>query len=183
MSDPFQYPGFKILSLFLHNPYEELHLKAVARSSGVSPSTAKRFLEFYEENGLVTKNKKANLTLFKGNVESLPFRFLKLGVFTLEANPLFVHLKEAYPASSITLYGSCARGEDSPDSDIDILVIGKSAPRPDLTQYEKKLGKKVNLVTYTSAEWEEKASLDKAFYERVIVDGVAISVGVPVVAR
>ena len=182
MSDLFEYPGFKVLSLFLHNPYEELHLKAVARSAGVSPSTAKRFLGFYEESGLVTKNKKANLTLFKGNVESLPFRFLKIGVFTLEANPLFVHLKETYLGSSITLFGSCARGEDSPDSDIGILVIGKPAPRPDLTQYERKLGKRVNLLTYTLAEWEEKASLDKAFYERVIIDGVAIIGGVPVVA-
>jgi predicted nucleotidyltransferase len=182
MNDLFEYPGFKVLSLFLYDPYEELHLNAVARSSGVSPSTAKRFLGFYEENGLVVKSKKANLTLFKGNVGSLPFRFIKLGVFSLDANPLFVHLKETYPASSITLYGSCARGEDSPDSDIDILVIGKPTPRPDLARYERKLGKKVNLLTYTPAEWEEKSSLDRAFYERVIVDGVAISGGVPVVA-
>lgn len=183
MNNPFDYPGLKILSLFLDDPYRERHLREVAKSADVGAGTAKRFLQFYEENDLITKTRKANLLLFRGNPENHAFRHLKIGHFMLRAKPLIDTLKEAYPDSTITLYGSCARGEDAPDSDIDLLLVGKETQKPDLRRYEQLLNRSITLIAYTPLEWEEKAEKDRAFYERIIIDGIAINGNLPVVSR
>lgn len=182
MSDPFNYPGLRILSLFLTDPHREIHLREAAKIAGVSSSTAKRFLEFYAENGFVTKRRKANLVLFKGNLESNAFRFMKIGYLMHRIRPLIDYLKETYPNSSVTLYGSCARGEDGPDSDIDLLLVGRTNRENCLPRFEQKLGRRITLIVYTPQEWEMKASEDRAFYERVLVDGVTINGYLPVVA-
>jgi len=70
MDNPFEYPGFRVLVVFFNDPYREVHLREVAKKAEVGTGTAKRFLDFYEANGFVVKDRKANLVLFKGNLES-----------------------------------------------------------------------------------------------------------------
>jgi len=183
MNNPFQYPGLRILTIFFNEPYRDFHLREIAKLADVSSSTAKRFLDFYEANGFLVKSRKANLVLFRANVVNLSFRFMKLGLFVMKAKPLIDFLKETYAGSSIVLYGSCARGEDDPESDIDLLIVGRRVKHVDLSNYEKKLDKKITLLTYIPQEWEEKAEKDKAFYERILVDGVVLHGNLPVVKK
>ncbi|HEX9914120.1 MAG TPA: nucleotidyltransferase domain-containing protein [Candidatus Bathyarchaeia archaeon] len=181
MNNPFEYPGFRVLAVFFDDPHREFYLREVAKTAGVGSGTAKRFLDFYEANGFVVKGRKANLVLFKGNLENHSFRFMKLGLFMFRAKPLTDFLKEACPGSSVVLYGSCARGEDGPESDVDLLIVGRGVEAEGLLSYEKTLGKRITLLTYSPREWEERARKDAAFYERILADGVSISGGLPVV--
>jgi len=183
MNNPFAYPGFRVLTVFFHDPYREFHLREVAKDAEVGPSTAKRFLDFYEANGFVVKGRRANLVLFRGNLENHGFRFTKLGFFMFRAKPLFDLLREAYPFSSVVLYGSCARGEDSPESDIDLLIVGRGVERSDLSKYEAMMGRRITVLVYSPSEWEEKAKRNKPFYERVLIDGVVINGNLPVVTE
>lgn len=183
MNNPFEYPGLRILAVFFHDPYREFHLREAAEIADVSPSTAKRFLDFYEANGFLTKERKANLALFKANVDNNSFRLMKTALFLFKARPLTDSLTETYPGSSIILYGSCARGEDGPESDVDILIVGRRAEKTDLTQYESMLGRRINTIVYDPQEWEEKAEEDGAFYERILVDGIVLHGNLPVVSK
>jgi predicted nucleotidyltransferase len=108
---------------------------------------------------------------------------MKVALFLFKARPLMNFLTEAYEGSSIILYGSCARGEDSPESDVDLLVVGRRAEKMDLMRYEGMLGRRINVTAFDSQEWEEKAEEDKAFYERVLVDGIVLKGTLPVVSR
>ena len=182
MNNPFEYPGFRILAVFIHDPYREFHLREVAEIADVSPSTAKRFLDFYEANGFLIRGRKANLALFKADVENNSFRLIKTAFFLFRARPLSGFLAEAYPGSSVVLYGSCARGEDGPESDVDILIVGRRAEKMDLMRYEGTLGKRINAIVFEPSEWEKKAEEDKAFYERVLVDGIVLHGTLPVVS-
>ena len=152
MNNPFHYPGLRILVVFFNEPYRDFHLRQIAKLAYVSSSTAKRFLDFYSENKFLVKSRRANLVLFKSNLENLSFRYMKLSYFMMKEKTLIDFLKNTYPNSSIVLYGSCARGEDDPESDVDLLIVGKKTERFDLGKFEKKLGKKVTLLIYTPHE-------------------------------
>ena len=181
MNNPFRYPGLRILIVFFNEPYRDFHLRQIAKLANVSSSTAKRFLDFYSENTLLVKSRRANLVLFKANLENHGFRYMKLSYFMMTVQPLIASLKKTHPTSSIVLYGSCARGEDDPESDIDLLVIGRKTEQVDVSKFEKSVGRKITCLIYTPQEWEEKAQKDKAFYERILVDGIVLHGNLPVV--
>jgi predicted nucleotidyltransferase len=181
MDNLFEYPGLRVLVLFFDEPYRDFHLREVAKLAGVSPSTAKRFLGFYVARGFLVRSRKVNLVLFRVDVANLGFRFMKLGYFMVKAESLIRFLGRVFEGSSVVLYGSCARGEDDRESDMDLLVVGKRVKRVDLSRFEKELDRKVTLLVYTCGEWEEKARMDKPFYERILVDGVVLHGDLPVV--
>ena len=181
MKDPFMYPGLRILLLFFNEPYRDFHLREIAKLAKVSSSTAKRFLDFYNEKGFLEKQRKANLVLFKANLENPAFKHMKVSYFLMKSRSLANYLKQVYPDSSIVLYGSCARGEDDLQSDIDLLVISRKKEKAELAKFEKQLERKITLLMYTPQDWEEKTRSDRAFYERILTDGIVLQGSLPVV--
>ena len=79
------------------------------------------------------------------------------------------------------LFGSAARGEDHPDSDIDVAVLFDTAPPPDLSgpaltlagDLERALARRVDLVVLNSAS----ADLDLEPVRRRYRHGSASSAG------
>ena len=78
------YPGLRILNVFFRDPYKEVHLRQAAAQARVSPSTAKRFLDEYTRLGLLTETQRANLHLFKANLDKISFRLWKTSLFLLK---------------------------------------------------------------------------------------------------
>jgi len=181
MKDPFMYPGLRVLLLFFNEPYRDFHLREIAKLTKVSSSTAKRFLDFYNEKGFLKKQRKANLVLFKANLENPAFKYMKVSYFLMKSRSLADYLREFYPDSSVVLYGSCARGEDNSQSDIDLLVISRRKEEAELGKFERQLERKITLLVYAPRDWEEKARSDRAFYERILTDGIVLQGGLPVV--
>ncbi len=182
MKNLFEYPGLKILSVFLKEPYREFYLREVASKAKVSTSTVKAFLDSLTIDGFLVKSRRANLALFKASIDDPMFRHFKIGYSLREMRPLIRHLKQKYENCSIILYGSCARGEDDRDSDIDLLVVGR-AGRIELTAFEKRLSRTITLLVFSPEQWEEKAKRDEAFYESVITDGVVIQGSLPMIKK
>src|SRR2546425_13197562 len=184
MSRTLDYPGLRILNIFFQDPYSEVHLREAAAQARVSPSTAKRFLDEYTRLGLLTETQRANLHLFKANLDKVSFRLWKTSLFMLTYETYLRQLASQYPDSSLTLYGSCATGTDAPGSDLDLLLITRQDKDPSprqLDEISRRTHRTAQLLRYTPEEWEKKAREDKPFYERVIIDGIAISGSLPVV--
>jgi len=184
MERTLDYPGLRVLNLFFLNPYEEYHLRQAAAKAKVSPSTAKRFLDEYTTLGLTTETQKANLHIYKANLEEPGFRLWKTAMFVLKAKPHLEQLIHQYPDSSLIIFGSVATGTDAPESDLDLLLITRQTQRPTgklLDEISRKIGRTIQLLKYTPAEWEKKAREDKPFYERIIIDGIPIAGQLPVV--
>lgn len=185
MNRTFDYPGLRVLNVFFREPYREIHLRQVAEQAKVSPSTAKRFLDEYAHLELLTETRQANLHLFKANLEQPSFRLWKTSLFLLTNGPYLKRLARDYPDSILTLFGSCATGTDAPGSDLDLLLITRQGEKPSarhIDELSRHAGRTVQLLEYTPEEWERKAREDKPFYERVIIDGIAITGPLPVVA-
>jgi len=57
------------------------------------------------------------------------------------------------------VFGSVARGEETPASDIDLLLVGDAATPdllPTLRRIEQRFGREVNLVRYLEKEFRDK---------------------------
>jgi len=177
-----EYAGVRVMWVFLDDPTREVHVREVANLSKVSPGSAKKNLDILYKENLLLRRKQANLLLYRGNLENPAFRQMKIARSThkLERCGLVDYLASELSPASVTLFGSAARGEDDRKSDVDILVIAKKKGA-DLTRFERKLGRKVNLIVYDSKTWERKAKEDKPFYESVTLGGVALYGELPVV--
>ena len=182
MRSLFEYPGFRILAVFLKEPYREFYLREVASHTRVSVSTVKAYLDSLVSDGFLLRSKRANLALFKANMEDPAFKHFKIAHLMRHLRPLIRHLRQKYEKSSIILYGSCARGEDDKDSDIDLLIIGR-AEKVELTDFEKKFNRTITVLVYSYQDWEEKAKQDEAFYESIITDGLVTQGNLPVIKK
>ncbi len=75
--------------------------------------------------------------------------------------------------SSAFIFGSAARGDQGPDSDIDLMVIGDVSLReltPGLRQAELELGRQVNAVVYSPVEWADRKRQAHPFIMQVLGD-------------
>src|SRR4030065_2652975 len=69
---------FKVLSLFMDNPYEKYYLREAARLLKISPMTLKRSLDFLIKNKLILKDTVKNQILYFANAQNPAFRYLKI---------------------------------------------------------------------------------------------------------
>ena len=92
-------------------------------------------------------------------------------------------IKERFPdkIERVVVYGSKARGDASPDSDLDVLVVLKDQTVPKaeirLLGYEMSLQTDVvpSILVYTAQELEQRKENRSVFVEAVEREGVVIS--------
>lgn len=172
-----------VLKHFFDNPYEEIHLRELSRKTKVSVYTVKTIIDQLVKENITHERRNGNMRYTKANMNNFFFRYLKIA-FSLKKildSNIVMYLKENIPAvSSIMLYGSTAKGEDDNSSDVDILVIGQRK-KIDITRFEKKLGRKINLLSMKWSTWREHTNKDKAFYREVVTNGIVIYGSLPVV--
>lgn len=93
-------------------------------------------------------------------------------------------LNESFPAlvEQIVIYGSKARGDAGPDSDIDVLVILRSGDR--ITKAKvREIGHLLavaseavpSIMIYTREEWSARQAGGSPFYQAVTRDGVRVT--------
>lgn len=172
-----------LVKFFLENPYEEYYLRELAKKLKLSPFAIKKYCDILVREDIIKEERKANLRFFCANASSLFFKQLKISfnINLILKCGLLNFLKENIAnVSSIILFGSMAKGEDSKESDVDILVIGKEKYL-NLEKIEEKLDKKINLHILSWSEWNKNAENNKAFYFDVITYGIPLYGELPLV--
>jgi len=162
------------LKFFVANPYDKIHLREFARKSKISPNSANRFLNSFVNHGFLTDERIANLRYFKANLNSPTFRQLKktFSVFEIEKSGILNELSEV--ASVLVVFGSVASGEDFQKSDVDFLVISdkKEETKKIFTKFQKKFNREISFKVFTSLEWKNQKTLNRAFYEDVLANHI-----------
>lgn len=129
----------KILEVFLKGPFKEIHLREIARLSGVSVNNVDNSLRLFVKNDMFKRREVSNMVFFRPNLENEEllkmFEYLELEKKKefYNKNKKIARLIQKYTEDIVTLsdkkiqlvilFGSVARGEWTKGSDIDILVV------------------------------------------------------------
>jgi predicted nucleotidyltransferase len=115
----------KILRTLLLHPQESYHLRGLASVAKVESGNALKALRGLTAVHLVKSVPDSRGVRYQAEARSALFDPLRQ--LFLMAGELMADLKEVamnLPAEQVLVFGSVARGSDTPDSDVDVLVIG-----------------------------------------------------------
>lgn len=150
----------------------QLNQREIARILKVSPTAVAKSLHLLESEGLIKLQKLGamNLKLVELNRDNVKSIFLKRteNLKMIYESGIGEFLYESFPGTVIILFGSYSKGEDTTKSDIDIAIIGTKAKYSDLGEFERKLGRPINLNFYDSI-----GSIDK-YLKCNIVNGIVL---------
>lgn len=139
----------EVLRLLFAESGRALHLRELARLSGLAVGTLQGELGRLRRLGLLVERRDGNRLYFSAH-EGHPV-FAELRGLVLKTSGLRGQLVEALSGlGGVTLalvYGSCAEGTPGPDSDVDLLVVGTVGLRelsPRLRGVSEALGREVN---------------------------------------
>lgn len=129
----------KILELFLKDPFQEIHLREIARQSNSSLNNVDNSMRLFVKNDMFIKRELPHTTFFKPKLENDDL-IKTFEVLELERRQTFysknkniARLLKKYTDSIIdlsnkriqlvVLFGSVARGDWTKSSDIDLLAV------------------------------------------------------------
>ncbi len=156
------------LLLFLGRDYaNKYHVRDLARALGYDVSLISKNLKELEKIQLVTHEVVGNLVYYKSNMENVLTRQLKICFTLMEIQNLFHTLQGL--ATTIILYGSCARGEDTHQSDIDLFIEthDKEAVNAILDAQRKEISREISPVILTPDEVYALKRDDRSLYDQI----------------
>ena len=162
-----------ILTLLLLGSEGRYYVREIERRTGENINSVRRELANLEEAGLVSPSRVANLKYYSINRNSPIYNelrsiFLKTeGVAALVRDKLVRHggLSQAF------IFGSFAKGDEGPSSDIDLFLVGDVDDRTvarNVKEIEDFLGRQVNYVIMSPKEFERRRSDREPFVTRTL---------------
>ena len=177
-----KYALFKVFKGLRESSQKE-SVRSLAKKSKVSVASAKRCLDYLFEKKIIKREILGKLHQLAFDNSSILTRQLKIAFSIAEIceSSIIEELTNNYQdIFSITLFGSIAQGKDTPNSDIDILIISRKEIKLRPLAGEKNLNRELSIIKYTLSEWRRKSRSDAVFYQRVIIDGISLYGELPV---
>ena len=145
------------LRIFFEKPNERFHLRQIARFLKRSPATIKKHLKRFVKIGILNVKKERGMEFYYSNVENSYYKEWKriYNRFKIIESGLFDFLKKEFNLPVIILFGSYERGEDDENSDVDIFILTETKKRIDLSRYEKKLNRPIQLLVMNKKEFQK----------------------------
>ncbi len=147
--------------------------------TGLGSASLQRELNRLADAGLVSSQREGNLRRFQANPDSPVYpELLSLARKSFGPAPL---LRQALlPLAPVLrdawLFGSVAKQNDTAQSDIDVMLVGENLRLSQVLELliplEAQLGRKINLVCYTPAEFERRRGEPDSFINRVLAQPV-----------
>lgn len=159
---------------------EELYLRELVRAAGKGHGVVQRELGNLVLSGVITKEKKKGRTYYSANKASPIYQELKAMI--RKTAGLVDQIRESLevlPGLQVAfIFGSMARGEERPESDIDLAVITTSSfteVASALAEAQARLGREINPTVYPPGEFSSKARA-KNHFVRSLLSGEKIFV-------
>jgi len=162
--------------------------RELARLIGQSHNPTRFALEELERNGLVVKQQAGRSNLYSLDEENIIFQEVLSPAFKLEEG-LLDRVAEIFSnrlgedLEAAIVFGSIAKGEELPHSDIDlVLVLGDKIDPGDKEdeiaeaslQVAKKFGNQVSTISIKSSEFERKKKARKGLWREITETGLSI---------
>lgn len=161
----------QILQLFYSHPWEKLHQREVERRLDAPFGALHRLLRLFVSAGLLTAKKEANLVFYQA--AATDERLKPLVNLLRQDTELVEQLRRAVKPLRMAyagVFGSYARGEETANSDVDVLLLWPDDEQQDraavsaaLTKVGFKLRRDINIDGYTLSEFRTLLREDNSF--------------------
>ena len=151
---------------------QRLHLREIERRSGLAVGTVRQELKRLAQLGLVDEQPDGNRTYYSANRQH-PL-YPDIHNIVLKTSGMVDVLRDALQGEPIDVafvFGSIARGEEQPHSDIDLMVIGSIGLRQlsrCLTGVSEMLGREINPHILTAEEFRARKLAGDHFLSSVL---------------
>lgn len=172
-----------LLTTFLTHPEATFYQRELVDAAGTRLYTVQRALIRLEKVGLIIRTPRGNRVYYQANRRHPAFEDLKRVI--LKTMGLGDALRRALAPLAgrvcfAFVYGSFACGEETAESDIDLLLVGDLKLREAaalLGPVGRELGRELNPVAYPTAEFKSKAQEGHHFITEVMKGGKIFLIG------
>jgi len=164
----------EVLAATLTQPEKWWYLSELAQFLGTSPSSLQRELKALVDGGILETRREGTRAYFKAGTRSRVFPELR-GLIDKTAGvvPTLQVILRPFEGRIACAFvdGSVARSDEHAASDIDLLVagdVGLAELTPALRKAEARLGREVNVTSYSAAEFRKKATAKDHFLSAIL---------------
>lgn len=163
-----------ILTLLLENPGRDYYMGEIAKSFGWVPGAIQRELAQLVEVGIITRRKRGLQVFFQANSECSIY--LELRNIVTKTSGLILSIQTALlpfkdQVRVAAVFGSYAAGQQSPKSDVDLLIVGDveyTDVIAALAPVEDRAGREINPTVYSPQEFNSKRAKHNPFIETIV---------------
>lgn len=164
-----------LLLLFFTNPERKYYVRQLAKQLNASPGTIHREIKNLEKSGIISSEKVGNIIQYTANTHSSLFKEIESIIFKTIgiAGNLKSIIEPEKEVSIAFIYGSYANKSENQNSDIDIMIIGKTDMQKlakEIYEYEKKIERDINFNVYSIEEWKKYKQSQDSFVTGIIRD-------------
>jgi predicted nucleotidyltransferase/predicted transcriptional regulator with HTH domain len=153
----------KVLELLFMNSKKRFYLREICRKTDENTNAVSLELKKLQKAKITTSHKEANMIYYSANEECSIFSELKNII--AKTSGISDSLKDALGKYSnikyAFIYGSFAKGDDRPISDIDLMIIGKIDKldkfSKSIRRLEQRYSRDINYSIYPESEFRKKS--------------------------
>ena len=163
-----------VLALLYGRADQSFYTREIAREIDASVGAVQRELENLSKVGLILRKSVGSQVHYQANRETPIFPEMRalinktIGVFGVLSSALRPLSKQIIAAF---VYGSVAREQETAQSDVDLMVVGKATLDQVLSRVsttEKAIGRSINPTVYSVAEFKSKLATENHFLTSVL---------------
>ena len=154
-----------ILAFLCQNPQQSFYSGEIAEKTFLSKGGTNQSLRELAHQGVLKTEKKGHMTFYAADITSPSVRQFKIlqNVATLES---IVNKLRPF-ADRVVLFGSCAKGEDTQESDVDLLVVSRDKDHIRSMIPETKAKRKIQLLLKTPQEYVQLENKEPVFFKEI----------------
>lgn len=166
----------RLLAYYFSNPEQRLYLRELARLIKADPGNLSKELKRLEQEGVFLSEKRGNQRHYFLNRGYRLYGELKSIVAkTIGVEGALTDFFRGLPGiRRVFIYGSFAKGQEHPASDVDVCLIVRKPPFTEkpllegIKELEDELGREVSYAYFTEREWDAKRRENDTFVRGVL---------------
>lgn len=156
----------KALNFLIQNPGKQFTANEVQKEIKISKAGINVALRKLIKEKLVFREKRAKIFLYYVDHSNPVVKQLKVLQTIMILQPLTVKIKDC--SEKAVLFGSCARGEDLPDSDIDLFVLTNAKEEVKTTLEKFSFKKNLQTIIRSPLHFSEMETKEPVFFEEIV---------------
>jgi len=157
--------GLQILTFLARNPDKQFYIREIAKNMDKSVGGTHKTLKSLKEMDFIREHKSGKNIYYQINQMNPSIKNFKIFMTINELTPLVNKLKDV--SEKIILFGSCANGEDTNESDVDLLVLTNEKEKVNKKIINMKFNRKIQAVVVNTSDLMKIKEKDKGFYQEI----------------